>query len=304
MAKAALVPAPRLRPGDVVRIVAPAGPAREDELERGLAVLSRRYVPRYDEGLSARQGYLAGDDDRRARELAAALADPEARAIIALRGGYGTMRLLRRVAPAVDALRAAPKAIIGSSDLCALGGLLQTAGVGWVHGPMVRTLGRTDDASIERLWQVLEDPGSVDDSTLGLRGLSPGRARGPLLGGNLSVLAALAGTGFLPDFTGAVVLFEDVGERPYRLDRLVTQLRLAGVLDAAAGFLLGEFTDCAGGANDPTPEEVVAGSLTDLGVPVVAGFPTAHGARCFATRMGELVQIDGDAGTFGGEGET
>lgn len=278
--------------------MAPAGPAREDELERGLAVLSRRYVPRYDEGLVARHGYLAGDDDRRARELADALADPEARAIMALRGGYGTMRIARRVGPAITGLRAAPKAIIGSSDLSALGGLLQRAGVGWVHGPMVRTLGRTDEASIERLWQVLEDPDAVDDAALDLHGLAPGVARGPLQGGNLSVLAALAGTDLLPDFTGAIVLLEDVGERPYRLDRLVTQLRLAGVLEGAAGFLLGDFTDCAGSASDPTPEEVLKTNLADLGVPIVAGFPAAHGKRCFATRMGELVQIDGSTDTL------
>lgn len=278
--------------------MAPAGPAREDELERGLEVLSRRYVPRFEPDLISRRGYLAGDDDRRARELALALADPEARAVMALRGGYGTMRILPRVIPALAELARAPKAIIGSSDLTALGGGLQRAGLGWVHGPMVRTLGRTDAASIERFFRVLEDPSTVDDAGLGLRGIWPGLARGPLLGGNLSVLAALAGTGHLPDFRGAVVLLEDVGERPYRLDRLVTQLRLAGVFDGALGFLLGEWTDCTGGPEDPAPEQVVVEGLADLGVPIVAGFPVAHGARCFATRMGEVVEIDGGRGTF------
>ncbi len=95
-----------------------------------------------------------------------------------------------------------------------------------------------------------------------------------------------------------MVLLEDVGERPYRLDRLVTQLRLAGVFDGALGFLLGEWTDCAGGPEDPAPEQVVVEGLADLGVPIVAGFPAAHGPRCFATRMGEVVEIDGGRGTF------
>jgi muramoyltetrapeptide carboxypeptidase len=296
MGSADVIPAPRLRPGDVVRIVAPAGPAREDELEEGLAVLARRYVPRFDADLVARKGYLAGDDDRRARELLGALADPEARAVMALRGGYGTMRILRRVAPGLAALARAPKALIGSSDLTALGGVMQRAGLGWIHGPMVRTLARTDEASIDRLWRILEEPETADDAALGLRAVRPGVARGPLLGGNLSVLAALTGTEFLPDLHGAIVLLEDVGERPYRLDRLVTQLRLAGAFDGARGILLGELTDCAGGPEDPAPEEVVIEGLAQLGIPIVGGFPAAHGARCFATRMGEVVEIDGGAG--------
>lgn len=272
---------------------------REDELELGLAVLARRYVPRFGADVVARTGYLAGDDDRRARELLAALADPEARAVMALRGGYGTMRILRRVTPGLAALAGAPKALIGSSDLTALGGVLQAAGVGWIHGPMVRTLGRTDEGSIDWLWRILEEPETADATALGLRGVRPGVARGPLQGGNLSVLAALAGTPFLPDLRGAIVLLEDVGERPYRLDRLLTQLRLAGAFEGARGILLGELTDCAGGPEDPSPEEVVIERLGDLGIPIVAGFPTAHGARCLALRMGEVVEIDGGTGRLG-----
>lgn len=298
MRSAVAVPAPLLHPGDVVRIVAPAGPVREDELEGGLTVLEGRYVPRFDAGIVARKGYLAGDDDRRAQELLAALADPEARGIIALRGGYGTMRLLPRVVPALAALRSAPKAVIGSSDLTALGGAMLRAGLGWVHGPMVRTLGRTDATSVERFWRVLEDRRAVALDAPPLRGILPGVARGPLAGGNLSVLAATCGTPYLPDLTGAILLLEDVGERPYRLDRLVTQLRLAGALDGVAGVLLGELTDCLGAEGDPAPEDVLLEALAPLRVPIVAGFPAAHGARCYALRMGEVVELDGGAGTL------
>lgn len=292
------MPAPRLRPGDVVRIVAPAGPAREDELDRGLAVLSRRYVPRFDPGLVARKGYLAGDDERRARELIDALADPEARGVMALRGGYGTMRVLDRVSPALASLRGAPRTVIGSSDLTALGGAMLREGLGWVHGPMLRTLARIDEASIDRLWAVLEAPGEVDDASVALRGVTPGVARGPLVGGNLAVLAALCGTPYLPVLAGSILFLEDVGERPYRLDRLLTQLRLAGALEGVRGVLLGDFVDCKGGDGDPAAEDVVIDGLSWLGVPIVAGFPAAHGARCFSLRMGEEVELDGGKGTL------
>ena len=278
--------------------MAPAGPTREGELERGLEVLSRRYVPRHEPGLQAHHGYLAGDDDRRARELTAALGDPEARGVIALRGGYGTMRILPEVVPALAALRAAPKTVIGSSDLTALGCAMLREGLGWVHGPMIRTLGRTDAASIDRLWRVLEEPDAGDLSVGDLRGVVPGQASGPLVGGNLSVLAALAGTGYLPDLAGSIVFLEDVGERPYRLDRLLTQLTLAGVLKGAAGFVLGELTACEGAPSDPSPEEVVAERLRPLGVPILSGFPAAHGPQCFALRMGEIVEIDAGKGTL------
>jgi muramoyltetrapeptide carboxypeptidase len=298
MSMAAFVPAPRLRRGDVVRIVAPAGPVREDELEQGLRVLATRYTPRHDPDVVARAGYLAGDDDRRLRELLSALADPEARGVIALRGGYGTMRLLPALGPALAGLRAVPKVIIGSSDMTALGGVMLRAGLGWVHGPMLRTLGRTDDASLERLWRVLEDPEHVDDAAIALRGVLPGVARGPLSGGNLSVLAALCGTPYLPELAGTILLLEDVGERPYRLDRLLTQLLFAGALRGIRGVLLGELTDCTGRDGDPAPEDVVVERLRPLGVPIVAGFPAAHGGQCFALRMGEVVEIDGGRGTL------
>lgn len=277
--------------------MAPAGPAREGELERGLAVLSGRYVVRHRPDIGARHGgYLAGDDERRAHELLEALADPDARAIFALRGGYGTMRILPQVVGALPGLRAAPKAIVGSSDLTALGCAMLREGLGWIHGPMVRTLGRTDAGSIERLWRVLEEPDAEDAVNEPLRAVVPGVARGPLQGGNLAVLAALAGTPYLPDLAGTILLLEDVGEKPYRLDRLVTQLLLAGVLEGVAGIVLGELTDCAGAADDPAPEDVLVERLGPLGVPIVAGFPTAHGSRCWAVRMGELVEIDAGRG--------
>lgn len=259
-------------------------------------MLSRRYEVRVDPAVRSRKGYLAGDDERRATELAAALTEPDVRAVVALRGGYGTMRILPRLADALAELEAAPRLVVGSSDLTALGSAMLAGGVGWVHGPMVARLGRLDDASLERLFRIMEQPGGPQEP--GLRGLSSGRATGPVVGGNLAVLAALSGTLFLPDLHGAILFVEDVGEKPYRLDRMLTQLLLSGALHGVAGALLGDFTDCSGPEGEPQAEEVVVERLACLGVPIVGGFPAAHGERCFALRMGDVAEIDGDRGTL------
>jgi len=294
-----VIRAPRLAPGDPVRVIAPSGPVPREAFAAGLEVLRARYDVRHDDGVFAREGYLAGPDERRLAELTAALADPDARAILMARGGYGLMRLL----PFIDvaALVARPRPIVGFSDGTALLALAARAGVASIHGPVVTQLGNLASADQRALFERLETPGP---SLLldGLEGLIPGRVRGPLIGGNLEMFSRLIGTPYLPDVAGAILFFEDLGERPYRIDRLLAHLDLAGIFGAASGVLLGDFSGCrepeATRADSPTAEEVLVDRLGRLSIPVALGGAFGHGTRNRALPYGTLCELDTAAGTL------
>jgi muramoyltetrapeptide carboxypeptidase len=241
--------------------------------------------------LIARRGFLAGDDARRAEEWREAVADPEARAIFCARGGYGAMRILHAVDPA--RLAEAPKALVGFSDVTALHAALNRGGVATVHGPVVTQLGRAPEDALRHLEALLfEDPShpgawGVPAPGAGLvaaRTVRPGRATGPLLGGTLTILAALAGTPFAPRLDGAILVLEDVGEKPYRIDRCLTQLRLAGALTGLAGVAVGRFTACDDGGL--LAVDVVREAILALGVPAVEGLPVGHEDANFAVPLG------------------
>jgi muramoyltetrapeptide carboxypeptidase len=215
------------------------------------------------------------------------------------RGGYGLLRLL----PFVDAggLCARPRPIVGFSDGTALLALAARAGVASIHGPVVTQLGGLGAADQRALYERLETPGPgvlLD----GLDGLIPGRVRGPLLGGNLEMFSRLVGTPFLPDVTGAILFFEDLGERPYRVDRLLTHLDLAGLFGAAAGVVAGDFSGCREPeptrADSPTAEEVLVERLGRLPIPAALGGAFGHGQRNRALPYGTLCELDTAAGTL------
>jgi muramoyltetrapeptide carboxypeptidase len=289
---------PPLRAGDVVRVIAPGSAFDIPAFEAGLSVLRDRWGlrTRVRDDVTARTGYLAGDDRRRLAEWDEAVADEEATAIFCARGGYGVMRLLPSVDPAP--LLERPKLVVGFSDITALHALLNRAGLATVHGPVVTQLGRAPAEALDHLWALVSGrhagPGAWEVPPPG-RGLSggvtcvPGRARGPLLGGSLTLLAHLCGTPFLPSMEGTILALEDVGERPYRLDRYLTQLKLAGALEGLAGVVLGQFTGCDGG--DGSADEVVRGLLGELGVPMVAGFPFGHEDRNLALPLGPCATL-------------
>jgi muramoyltetrapeptide carboxypeptidase len=290
---AGMVRPPPLRAGDVVRVIAPGSGFDIPAFEAGLDVLRNRWGlrTRVRDDITARTGYLAGDDTRRLAEWDEAVADEEATAIFCARGGYGTMRLLPSIDPAP--LLARPKLVVGFSDITALHALLNRAGLATVHGPVVTQLGRAPADALDHLWVLLSGlpgrPGVWDVPPPG-RGLSggvtsvPGQASGTLLGGSLSLLAHLCGTPFLPPLAGAILALEDVGERPYRLDRYLTQLRLAGALDDLAGVALGQLTGCDDG--DFSATAAVRDLLRELGVPVVEGFDFGHQDRNLALPLG------------------
>ena len=285
-----------LAPGDEVVVVAPAGPFDRERLELGLRILADRGLTvQCDAGVFERWRYLAGPDPRRLDELADALTRPGVRAVWAARGGYGVLRLLDRL-PWDDIAQAEPRWLLGFSDVTALHAAWLAAGrAGAVHGPNVTTLGEIGGTDRDLLFGLLT--GSLPPPALGveqLRVIVPGACEGPLWGGNLSLVTRLLGTPFLPPADGAVLFLEDVGERPYRLDRMVTHLRLAGVLGRVAGVVLGDFVGCEEEGSDYAATEVLDELLGDLGVPVVAGFPAGHGVRLRALPLGVRVGIEAD----------
>ena len=289
---------PPLRPGDVVRVVAPAGPFDPAAFEAGLSLLRTRFglEPRHRSDITARSRYLAGDDARRLDEWNEAVADPEARAIWCARGGYGSMRLLEHLDP--SRLLHPPRWLIGFSDITALHGVLNRAGLVTVHGPMVAFLPRLPAAALEHLEALLfgraaPAPASGDPGPgTGLAGtavIRPGVAVGPLLGGSLTLLGHLCGTPFLPPLHGAVLFLEDVGEKPYELDRLLTQLRLAGALQGVRGVAVGQISQCDDG--EQRGLDTVRELVHALGVPAIEGLRAGHETDNWALPLGAVATL-------------
>ena len=285
-----LLTPPPLRPGDRVAVVAPSGPFDRPSFDKGLEVLARRYRPVFTERLFETHRYLAGTDASRGAELQQALADDGIRAVFAARGGYGAMRLL-------PSLRfTTPRLVVGFSDVTALHLAAQRHGWRSLHAPVLTQLGKQPADVVERLFALLE--GQPVSSLPGLRTVAGGVAEGPLIGGNLSVLSRLIGTPWMPDLRGAVLLLEDVGERPYRLDRMWTHLQLAGVLDGVRGVAFGEFTDCDEKDASYGSAEVLDELVRTLGVPCAAGFRIGHGEVNQPVMLGAPVRLDADARTL------
>lgn len=291
---------PALRPGSRVALVAGAGPVPEGGVNRAIErveTLGWEAVP--GNNCRCRTGYLAGTDAERAADLNGALRDPSIAAIWFLRGGYGTMRILPQVD--WDALRTHPKALIGFSDNTAVHLAAQRAGVVGFHGPHPHTPEFPDFARDELLRVLtVAEPAGVLPLPAGGRAetLAGGVAEGPLLGGNLSLLSATLGTPYAIRPEGAILFFEEVGEHPYRLDRLLSHLRLAGVLDAVAGIAVGGITETPDIEGAPDGMEVVHDRLDGLGIPIATGFPFGHIDDNWTLPLGVRARLDADAGTL------
>lgn len=286
---AAFEPLPALRPGVPVSVIAPASGFDRAAFEAGVALIRRRYQPEYGSGIFEHERYLAGDDSRRLVELAGALADPQTRAVFCARGGYGATRLLTQLgAPAGP-----PKALIGFSDITALHLWLQAHGRISIHGPVLTQLARLPVATAERLFALLESPQPAAPLT-GTATYVGGVAEGVLLGGNLSVFTRLLGTPCMPSLKGAILLLEDQGERPYRLDRMWTHLELAGVFARVRGIALGSFSGCEEKDADYTAAQVLKELAVATGLPCAAGFPIGHGNVNEPVPLGVRVRLDGD----------
>ena len=291
-----------MSPGDLIRVIAPASPFKRADLEAGVSLLeSWGYRVRVPDDIHSSWHYLAGSPQRRADELHAAFADPEAAAVLPMRGGYGLTTMLPLLD--VEHVRANPKILVGCSDLTAL---LQwmVAEVGMVcfHGPMLGSLGRgSDPKGTERLRAVLETVGrpaelrsAFDDAHQWC--FAPGVARGRAMGGSLSLLAALCGTPLQPVTKGAVLFLEDVGERPYRIDRLLTQLQQSGLFAEVEAVVLGDFVGCDEPSGAPSWRDAVDRVFRSLPIPVLAGLPFGHGEPNMIFPLGGRVEVDAGRG--------
>jgi muramoyltetrapeptide carboxypeptidase len=290
---------PPLSAGARVALIAPAGPLRgEQELQAAIAhALSLGWEPLPAPHALAHNGYLAGTDEQRASDFNAALHDDGVDGIWCLRGGYGAMRIL----PALDydALRRNPRPLLGYSDITAFHCAVNVrAGVVSYHGPTARSaLTEFSRDSLVRAVVRQVDPCGSAPLARTLRG---GRAAGRLVGGNLALLAALAGTPYAPDCDGAILVLEDVGEATYRIDRMLQQLRLAGALDRVAGIAFGQFTELTDPLDaDVRPLDAVLGEAADVaGVPAMAGIPLGHVSDQWTIPLGARAELDADARTL------
>ncbi len=284
-----------LKHGDHIGVLAPAGPVRPSEIRPGIRALESmgyRVVPfphLYD-----RQDYLAGADDERLKDFHAAIEDPEIKAVICARGGYGSLRLLEKIDYGL--IRGNPKILVGFSDITALlWAVFKMTGLVTFHGPMVKDLTKNNSQNLKNLLHVLS---SDHFQTLNLGNgvcIRPGRARGVLLGGNLCLMTHLIGTPFMPSLKGAVLFIEEQGEPPYRIDRMITHLRISGHLEGLAGVIAGDFINCG----EPySIFQILADSLSDLEIPVVGGLPAGHGSKNYALPIGVQALLDADRMTF------
>lgn len=307
-AKALRLPS-RPEPGSRVALVAPAGPLLErDDLARATELCRLLgYEPVLGRHAGGHHGYLAGTDEQRLADLNAALTDPGIAAVWCIRGGYGITRILAGVDFAGFAR--GPKPVVGFSDITALlAALNQQTGVVTFHGPVARhamteftrlhferALG---PASAGRLGRVSAPGGVLVPTSHRIMTIRGGVAEGPLQGGNLSLLQCLIGTPYMPDLDGALLFLEDVGEEVYRVDRMLSHLRLAGALDRLAGVIVGRFTDMGRRGADGALgfDQVLATYFEPLGIPVAHGFPIGHVDDQWTMPIGVRARLDASAG--------
>lgn len=303
---------PRLRPGDTVGLIEPAG-FTDDAFDLEIVketIAAMGLKPKPARHLVERYGYLAGRDADRAADVNAMFVDRDVRAVFAVRGGWGCARIL----PFLDfaTIRANPKLLAGFSDITALHlAFAARAGFTTIHGPNAASSWPQFSwdsfraIAFDGATPTLINPQGKEDRLVPLGGrirtFRGGRAIGRLLGGNLTVLAALMGTPWLPDFSGAILFLEDVDEAPYRIDRMLTQLSLAGMLGKLAGVVFGQCTNCS--AREPsyggfTLSEVLQQHLGPLGVPAFQGAAIGHIANQFSLPLGVRAEIDADVGSI------
>jgi muramoyltetrapeptide carboxypeptidase len=302
----------RLKPGDVIGLIAPSGATYEAD-DRALVdetVRALGFVPRHGTHSMDRYGYLAGHDEDRAADVNALFADSEVKALLAVRGGWGAARMLRFLD--YDAIAANPKPVLGYSDITGLHLALQAraglisfhgtnASSGWgpasvqsfngllVNGetPTWRNPIATEDRLVQRRWRTVT--------------IKSGIVRGRLIGGNLTVLGALVGTPYMPDMRGAILMLEDTNEAEYRIDRMLTQLALAGILGKISGFVFGQCTECtapASGYGNFALSEILQQHIAPLGISAFHGAYFGHIANQPFIPMGAQAELDADKGTF------
>jgi muramoyltetrapeptide carboxypeptidase len=286
---------PRLSPGATLGVVTPSSPFDPVLFQQGLATLRQMgFEAVVFDRIDGNLPFLAGDDRLRARSINRAFADRRIDGIVCARGGYGAMRALPHID--FDGIRRHPKCIIGFSDVSALlSALTDRCGLVTFHGPVVTTLARADAATIDSLFQVLTGDQAPVLQLADWREPVPGTASGVVAGGNLATLCHLVGTPFQPRFGGQLLLLEDCGEAPYRIDRMLSQMHLAGCFDGLRGVLLGQFQNCG---RDDELGEVFRARFAALAVPVLHGLPSGHLEPNLTLPLGLPARMDTGTGSL------
>jgi muramoyltetrapeptide carboxypeptidase len=285
-------PAP-LRRGDVIGVVSPAAAVDEAGLQAGVQLLERAgYRVRLGAATLKKAGYLAGTDRERLADLDEMFRSAEVKAIVAARGGYGSGRLLPLIDPALP--RACPKIFVGHSDLTfLLNDFVQRAELVTFHGPMVAGLHQRADAAAALLAMLSGDRVGWHQPAQVV--VQPGMAEGLLVGGSLSVIVSMLGTAWALETRDRLLFLEDVNEKPYRIDRMLTQLRQAGVLDGVAGVIFGEMAGCTAGENERvTVRDVIAEAFAGAAYPVAFGLPSGHGVGTLTLPLGVRARLAGE----------
>ena len=302
---------PPLNPGDTVALVSPSK-ATDEALDLQIAqevMQALGFKVKTGQHLASRRGHLAGTDAERAGDLNAMFADPQVKAIICLRGGSGAARLLPLLD--YDLIRRNPKVLLGYSDITALHNAIHAqTGLVTFHGPNGTGSWNAFNADqfrrvffnreLMQYQNVIDAKGELAQRQNRTITLSGGKAQGELIGGNLTVLTALAGSPYLPKFDGKILFLEDVGEAPYRIDRMLSTLKLMGALDRISGFIFGECTDCdpEGGFGWLTMDQIFEDHIKPLKIPAYRGAMIGHIRQQFIVPVGGKVEMDADAGTF------
>lgn len=302
---------PGLKKGDTIGIISPSATLFEEmpfQLAREV-VQALGFKVKMGQHVGNRYGHLAGTDQERAKDLNAMFADPTVRGIICLRGGSGAARILDLID--YDVIKNNPKVFMGYSDITALHMAIYTqTGLITFHGPMASSTWPDYNASqfrtlfLERALPVWKNPQSKGDDLIvrynRIRTISGGESAGELLGGNLSVLSGLAGSRYFPDFTGKIMFLEEVGEKLYRVDRMMSQLQLCGALEQLEGFIFGHCTECnpGEGYGALTLDEILDHYIKPLGIPAYSGAMIGHISRQFILPVGGRVRMDAAEGSF------
>jgi muramoyltetrapeptide carboxypeptidase len=281
----------RLKPGDKIGIAAPAGPFDRETFFRGIHIFEEKgFEVFFPDGLLEATGYLAGSDDHRAQLVNQLFADNSVDAIICARGGYGSLRILPLLD--YDLIAKNPKVFIGFSDITALLTVLfARCGLVTFHGPVVTSLADAHELTVSSLFQTITSDGKLEIEVPNGITIRPGTGSGILAGGNLATLCHLVGTPFAPDFTNKILFLEDRAEAPYKIDRMLMQMKHADCFEGIAGIVLGSFEEC-GPVEDVL--SIIKDVLGDFQVPILAGLTAGHGQLNFTLPMGVEATLDAD----------
>jgi len=281
----------RLRQGHEIGIIAPAGPVNQSEIRPAIDLLvSAGYRVVLASHLFHREGYTAGDDDTRLEDLHSMFHNEDIRAIFCARGGYGTLRLLDRIN--YDLIRSSPKIFVGYSDITALLlAIFKKTGLITFHGPVVKEFTKNSNRNLNLFFDLVSSKELLRLDLSGGTVLLPGKTRGNLLGGNLSLITRLIGTPFMPSMRGTLLFIEETGEPLYRIDRMLTHLKLSGLLNEVAGLIAGRFIDC-GDISDIN--HLITDTVSNFSFPVISGLPVGHGTENVTLPLGIQADLDTD----------